>query len=124
MDPEIVAALYRCGAVPISDKLSDDERMYLRWIDGYNQHDGHDPSYLRPLAQIGDKGGKGFRVGCRRDQFLEELAKLIPEGVITFRKRVERIEEQPGNGRIILHFKDGTTAEADAGECHCHPHLC
>lgn len=108
MNPAITAALKRCGAVPISDE--DDKDNYLRWIDGYNQHRPDDPSYQRPLAQI---GGGGFR-GCRRDQFLEELAKDLPPGVIEFRKRMESLE-QKADGTVVLTFADGTQAEADAG---------
>lgn len=69
LDPVISEALRRCGAV--SENHEDD---YLRWIDGYNQRRADDPTYQSPLAQI---GGAGFR-GCRRDQFLEELAKGMP----------------------------------------------
>ncbi|KND93711.1 Salicylate hydroxylase [Tolypocladium ophioglossoides CBS 100239] len=107
MDPAIAEALRRCGAVSVSDDDSDDD--YLRWIDGYNQHRADDPSYQKPLAQI---GGNGFQ-GCRRDQFLEELSKNIPDGVIEFRKHLESIEERE-DGRLVLRFVDGTTAESDA----------
>lgn len=110
VDPAITRAFARCGAVSVSD--ADDESDYLRFIDGYNQHRPHDPSYQRPLAQI---GGAGFR-GCRRDQFLEELAKEIPPGVIEFGKRLARVEENE-DGRVALSFADGTTTEADAGTC-------
>ncbi|OAA36870.1 hypothetical protein NOR_07390 [Metarhizium rileyi] len=107
VDPAITAALKRCGAVPVSDENDDND--YLRWIDGYNQHRPDDPSYQRPLAQI---GGAGF-CGCRRDQFLEELAKDLPPGVIEFRKRMESLELGK-EGKVVLAFADGTMAEADA----------
>ncbi|ROV98455.1 hypothetical protein VPNG_08529 [Cytospora leucostoma] len=107
VDPAITRALTRCGAVSVSD--ADDESDYLRFIDGYNQHRPQDPSYQRPLAQI---GCAGFR-GCRRDQFLEELAKEIPPGVIVFGKRLMRIEENE-NGGVALSFEDGTISDADA----------
>lgn len=109
MDPAIAEALGHCGAVSVSDDESDDD--YLRWIDGYNQHRADDPGYQKPLAQI---GGNGFQ-GCRRDQFLEELSKNIPDGVIEFRKHLESIEERE-DGTMVLSFVDGTTAEADAGK--------
>jgi salicylate hydroxylase len=108
MNPAIVEALRRCGAVSVSD--ADDEDDYLRWIDGYNQHRADDPTYQKPLAQI---GGAGFR-GCRRDQFLEELAKDVPAEVISFGKRLEALEERK-DGKVLLTFVDGTKAEADAG---------
>lgn len=109
MDPAITRALLRCGAVNMSD--AGDEDDYLRWIDGYNQHRPEDPAYQRPLAQI---GGAGFR-GCRRDQFLEELAKEVPQGVVEFRKRLDKVEENTDNGSVVLIFADGTSAEVNAG---------
>ncbi|KAF5657012.1 salicylate 1-monooxygenase [Fusarium heterosporum] len=108
LNPAITAALKRCGAVPISDE--EEKNNYLRWIDGYNQHRQDDPTFQRPLSQI---GGGGFR-GCRRDQFLEELAKDVPPGTIQFRKRMETLERKD-NGTVALTFTDGTRAEADAG---------
>ncbi|KAI1074641.1 FAD/NAD(P)-binding domain-containing protein [Whalleya microplaca] len=106
-NPVIIEALTRCGAVPISD--DEDEGNYLRWIDGYNQHRVDDPSYQRPLSQI---GGGGLR-GCRRDQFLEELAKDVPPSFIEFGKRLERLDQEE-DGRSTLTFADGTKVEADA----------
>jgi salicylate hydroxylase len=108
LNPSVTEALKRCGAVPISDENEKDN--YLRWIDGYNQHRLDDLSYQKPLAQI---GGGGFR-GCRRDQFLQELAKDLPPGVIEFSKRMDTLEHRE-DGSILLTFADGTTAEADAG---------
>ncbi|KAF7596505.1 hypothetical protein BBP40_001377 [Aspergillus hancockii] len=107
VDPVINEALRRCGAVSVSDKDQEDD--YLRWIDGYNQHRADDPTYQKPLAQI---GGAGFR-GCRRDQFLEELAKDIPPGVIEFGKRLETLEQNE-HGKVRLAFVDGTRAESHA----------
>ncbi|RAH44772.1 FAD/NAD(P)-binding domain-containing protein [Aspergillus brunneoviolaceus CBS 621.78] len=107
IDTGIVAALKRCGAVSVSDENEADD--YLRWIDGYNLHDGHNATYQRPLAQI---GGAGF-TGCRRDQFLEELVSEMPPGLIEFGKRLVMLEDQP-TGPVILTFTDGTSAEAHA----------
>lgn len=117
MDPAITQALLRCGAVNISD--ADGEDDYLRWIDGYNQHRPEDPAYQRPLAQV---GGAGFR-GCRRDQFLEELAKEVPEGVVEFRKRLDKVEENTDNGTVVLSFADGTSVEVDAGTSPAFPYI-
>ncbi|KAG8163817.1 hypothetical protein KVR01_005735 [Diaporthe batatas] len=108
VNPAILQALGRCGAVPVSD--ADDEDDYLRWIDGFNHHRSEDPAYQRPLAQI---GGAGFR-GFRRDQFLEELVKEVPPGVIELGKRLKKIDENPDNGRVVLTFCDGTSDELDA----------
>lgn len=90
---------------------ADAEDDYLRWIDGYNQHRQDDPAYQRPLSEI---GGAGFR-GCRRDQFLEELAKEVPEGVVEFRKRLDSLEKSTSDSSVVLTFTDGTSVEVDAG---------
>jgi salicylate hydroxylase len=60
---------------------------------------------------------KGFRhCGASRAQFLDELVKLVPEGVkILFRKKVTSVVEM-GKKRGLIHisFEDGTSAHADA----------
>lgn len=48
-----------------------------------------------------------------RAHFLDELVKGVPAGRAHFNKRLQSIEEKPGSG-VLLHFKDGTTATADA----------
>ena len=109
MDPAIIDALRRCGAVSVSDKVADEDD-HLRWIDGYNQHSKAHPTYQKPLAEI---CGSGFQ-GCRRDQLLEELAKHIPSGTIMFHKRLDTIQ-QGKDHKMILNFVDGSSNQADAG---------
>lgn len=87
VDQAITEALRRCGAVSVSDEDQEDD--YLRWIDSYNQHRAEDPTYQRPLAQI---GGAGFR-GYRRDQFLE-LANDAPPSGIEFSKRLKTLDKR------------------------------
>ena len=48
-----------------------------------------------------------------RARFLEELVKSFPSQRAHFNKRVEYLEEKP-DGPVVIHFKDGTTATADA----------
>ena len=48
-----------------------------------------------------------------RSKFLDELVKGVPGHRSHFNKRLISLEETLG-GPIILHFKDGTTATADA----------
>jgi salicylate hydroxylase len=109
MDPTIVQALKRCGAVSVADQAAEEDD-HLRWIDGYNQHRPEDPSYQKPLAEI---GGSGFQ-GCRRDQFLEELAKHIPTTVIQFHARLDSLCYEKDR-RITLNFTDGSRTTVDAG---------
>ncbi|KAI4906707.1 hypothetical protein J4E90_010166 [Alternaria incomplexa] len=60
-------------------------------------------------------GRKGPGGGVHRAHFLDELVKLVPEGVAQFKKRVFEITEaDDGSGDAILHFADGSTAQHSA----------
>ncbi|KAI9710958.1 MAG: hypothetical protein M1820_002395 [Bogoriella megaspora] len=48
-----------------------------------------------------------------RAAFLDELVKLIPDGMCTFNKTLVGISDKPSEGPVILTFADGTTADAD-----------
>lgn len=48
-----------------------------------------------------------------RARFLEKLVEGIPKERAHLRKRIDKIEDKDSRG-VILHFKDGTTAVADA----------
>ncbi|KAJ5593787.1 monooxygenase [Penicillium hordei] len=112
LDPAIVYALRSSGAVPISiGDHQGEARDYLRWVDGYNQVSGKDTTYERKLYEI-DAGIRGFE-GCRRDQFLETLVKVLPEGVIECQKRVQQVYEKELGDKITLEFADGVSVEVD-----------
>jgi salicylate hydroxylase len=52
-----------------------------------------------------------------RTQFLDALVELVPSGWANFDKRLVNIEDKTAEGEkgsLVLNFKDGTTAEADA----------
>ena len=49
-----------------------------------------------------------------RANFLDEMTKLVPEGVTHFKKHLDTIEQAAGEEKMKLRFHDGTTAEADA----------
>lgn len=51
--------------------------------------------------------------GVHRAHFLEEMVKLVPKDITKFRKRLQSITEN-SNGRLVMSFEDGTSAEADA----------
>jgi salicylate hydroxylase len=113
IDPNIVLALRSGGSVSTSNDV-DDPNDYLRWIDGYNQHDPSNELEQRLLFKL-DAGYKGFE-GTRRDQFLENLVKIIPAGIVHFNKRLETMQSVGSEGRVVLSFTDGTVTQADAGE--------
>ena len=48
-----------------------------------------------------------------RAHFLDELVKGVPSERAHFNKRLQSIEEKE-DSTVVLHFKDGTTATADA----------
>lgn len=51
--------------------------------------------------------------GVHRAAFLNEIVKLIPPEIARFGKRLVDIENA-SNGRLMLKFEDGSTAETDA----------
>ncbi|KAJ5998814.1 hypothetical protein N7451_006624 [Penicillium sp. IBT 35674x] len=112
IDPEIVTALRSSGAVPTSHGDETDPNDYLRWLDGYNKLQKKDEPYYQRMLYRLDAGYKGFE-GCRRDQFLESLVKIIPPNVIECRKRLETVDETC-EGKVRLIFADGSVEEADA----------
>lgn len=62
------------------------------------------------VAQV--KAGNVGQSSVHRAHFLDELVKLVPEGIARFGKRVEGVERE--GEKMRLRFHDGTTAEADA----------
>ncbi|KAJ8113645.1 hypothetical protein ONZ43_g5112 [Nemania bipapillata] len=112
IDPVIPVALRSSGSVATSNGGAEDPDDYLRWIDGYERH-RDDPRKQRLFYKL-SAGPRGFE-GCRRDQFLESLVKCIPPEVVELRKRLETIEDRGEGQKLLLTFRDGTTAEADVG---------
>ncbi|EXJ88728.1 salicylate hydroxylase [Capronia coronata CBS 617.96] len=51
--------------------------------------------------------------GVHRARFLDEIVKLVPKEIARFGKKLKDIKEGP-NGKLVMSFEDGTTAEADA----------
>lgn len=51
--------------------------------------------------------------GVHRARFLDEMVKLLPEGIAKFGKRLSTLSEND-QGRIVMSFEDGTSASADA----------
>lgn len=117
IDPRIPEALRSSGSVATSNGGE-----FMRWIDGYDRAPSHDGGAIPASQKLYyklDAGHKGFE-GCRRDQFLEALAKLLPPDVVELRKRLDMLTERSNDGRIVLNFVDGSVQEANAGEfCGC-----
>lgn len=102
LDKRIHAAFRR-----IATKNDED---WFPYVDGFNvspHGDGEDELFKVYLGKRGTEG-------CRRTDFLEELAKLVPESNIEFQKElVDVVEGHNDEDKLVLKFGDGTTAEAD-----------
>ncbi|KAI1862577.1 uncharacterized protein JN550_010102 [Neoarthrinium moseri] len=94
VDPEIHAA-YKRVAMPNGED-------WFQWVDGYSSDEVGYKLYL---------GEQGFQ-GCRRSDFIDELAELMPMKNVRFGRVVERVEEL-ADGMMRIHFGDGTVGEAD-----------
>jgi salicylate hydroxylase len=58
---------------------------------------------------------RGPRGGVHRAHFLDELVKLVPDGIAQFKKRLLDVTEaSDGSGDAILHFADGSRAQHSA----------
>ena len=55
----------------------------------------------------------GGMKSVHRAHFLEELVKAVPADRAHFNKRLQSIKTEESS-KVVLHFKDGTTASADA----------
>ncbi|KAA8645401.1 hypothetical protein EYZ11_000408 [Aspergillus tanneri] len=105
--PDCVAAVATINGDPACPNDS------MQFVDGFTH---------RPDDDVGDDlhgrrvftlsaGPRGFQ-GCHRAQFLEEVMRLIPPGVVRFSKRLVSLSEQ--DGRIKLDFADESVEYADA----------
>lgn len=79
------------------------QKVWFDYADGFHDGDSYAFSICNELGQN----------GVHRARFLDEMIKLLPEGVAQFSKRLLSIDEN-ASGRLRMNFEDGTTAEADA----------
>lgn len=110
LDPQIVDAL-RSVATTNGDPANPND--YLQWVDGYNRPTGQDIQEEKLLFKL-YAGTNGFE-GCHRAHFVEALAALMPDGVVHYSKRLDKINKGE-NGKVTVSFHDGTTILTDAGK--------
>lgn len=91
--------------VRIGDTRKADSEGTVREVDGKKIKLG-EPIFMIP-ARPGPRGG------VHRAHFLDELIKLLPEGIAQFKKKLLNVTEAAG-GDAVLHFVDGTTAQHTA----------
>ena len=88
---------------------------WFQWVDGYNYDKANPDDMEEKLISRLYLGERGFE-GCRRQDFLEELVKLLPEGQLKYEKGLETVDDRGDDERLLLRFQDGTAEEADVGE--------
>ncbi|OCL02952.1 putative monooxygenase [Glonium stellatum] len=110
LHPQLVEAQRKTATSSGDPKNPNDWMVY---IDGYH-HNSADPNDTeeKELFRL-YTGRRGFE-GCVRAQFQDELINLLPPDIIEFGKRLERVVDRGDDEKLVLHFQDGDTAEADA----------
>lgn len=82
------------------------QKVWFDYLNGYDKNaDGHQEAAFTISNSLGQNG-------VHRAKFLDEMVKLIPDGIAKFGKRLDDITTK-SDGRLLLKFSDGTTAEAD-----------
>ena len=115
LDPHILDALNAVG--------EKNRHQFNRYWDGFHpttKEEAQDDSAV--LFQVSAR--ELDYCGCLRSHLLHKMAALLPENVIQFRKQLQSYEDNPDRSKVVLHFADGTTAEADAGKLpsYCSPY--
>ncbi|KAH8805393.1 hypothetical protein F5884DRAFT_445969 [Xylogone sp. PMI_703] len=103
-DPAIYDAYQK---IATRSRAAEKAYTWYDWMDGYDQVKGEHPRRLFTIDRDSSADG------CHRAHFLEELLKLIPEGVAHFNKHLETIIDSQDNSPLTLKFHDGTSSTAD-----------
>lgn len=96
LSPDVLAAFKR-----VANPNGED---YFQWVDG------HGSGNLFFKLHVGKDGFQGGR----RSDILDAWAKLVPPDTVQFGKEIDTITQPPSTHKLRLHFKDGSTADADA----------
>ncbi|KAL4882535.1 hypothetical protein BJY04DRAFT_186364 [Aspergillus karnatakaensis] len=96
------------------------EKVWFDYLDGYTHSEeeysasseGKESKRQNIAFTITNSLGQ---TGVHRAHFLDEMVKLVPEGVAVFNKRLEDIEQLSDDkgGKLVLKFADGGKDEAD-----------
>ncbi|RMZ81305.1 hypothetical protein DV737_g2599, partial [Chaetothyriales sp. CBS 132003] len=86
------------------------QKVWFDYLNGYDS-DLKAAGYQEAAFTITNSLGQA---GVHRAHFLDELVKLLPDGVARYGKRLKDVSEDGNGGRLQLSFEDGSTAEADA----------
>lgn len=86
------------------------EKEFFCMVDGYH-HDASKSAQEKLLFLLTNEVGQN---AVHRAHFLDELIKLIPEGISHFHKHLDNVTDDE-NGKLRMKFHDGSEATADAG---------
>ncbi|MCJ1408397.1 hypothetical protein MMC19_002472 [Ptychographa xylographoides] len=84
-------------------------KKWFDFVDGYN-HDESMGNQEKYLFELSNELGQN---AVHRAHFLDEMVKLIPEGVSHFKKHLDIVTEDE-DGKLRMKFHDGSEAVADA----------
>jgi salicylate hydroxylase len=110
IDPRIVTAFEKCHK---GNTKTDPPRWFTVRVGDARKKDMEGKKIEEEVFVIPARRGLGG--GVHRAHFLDELVKLIPDGVAQFKKKLLNVSEaEDGSGDAVLHFADGTTAQHTA----------
>lgn len=96
--------------VATRNKWDSKKSVWFEFMDAMSQAPAHE---LQPLFSMVDPGVGQNAV--HRARFLDELVKLLPKDMAQFHKKLNHIlDDRIGSGKMLMKFKDGSVAEADA----------
>ncbi|KAH8726938.1 salicylate 1-hydroxylase-like protein [Phaeosphaeriaceae sp. PMI808] len=124
IDPRVAAAFEKCIK---GNSITEPPRWFTVRVGDQRKIIGNvedavviEKSETQTKVRLGEElfvmpARRGPRGGIHRAHFLDELVKLIPDGVAQFRKKLVNITEATdGSGDAVLHFTDGSTAQHNA----------
>ncbi|KAF2731731.1 FAD/NAD(P)-binding domain-containing protein [Polyplosphaeria fusca] len=117
ISPKVAAAFDKCKTANTFESKGN------TWFDvriGDERRADKD-GYVKPGVKVGDLlyeilfSSNDNRGGVHRARFLDELVKIVPDGVAKFGKKLADISDATdGSGDVVLHFMDGSIAQHTA----------
>jgi salicylate hydroxylase len=112
LDPAIEAAFQNgrtSNGFPDRQKTWFDFRLGMREDGWPGPAPGKENQLIKRVLVSGGEVGQS---SVHRAHFLDDMVRLVPDGIAQFGKRVEEVERR--GEKMVLTFQDGSTADADA----------
>ncbi|KAF9892271.1 hypothetical protein FE257_002048 [Aspergillus nanangensis] len=106
-----IATAYKKHATFHSDDSARERKVWSTYSMGM---DGKGSNTLKAGDHIHEVRGSVERSSVHRARFLEAMTDLLPDGYVSFGKKLIDLIENSETNTITLVFEDGTTMEADA----------